>query len=712
MRRSGQSKFFLLWQGTTISGVVFLFVFLIWTFGWLETWEYRTWDLRAKAFANPDSAREDIVLVLVDQTSLDWTAENNIPWPWPREFYGALLNFFERGGAKSVTFDILFDGDSGLGVPDDAAFGQQIALSEATVLAIFAGDTAGPHHTWPENVPRSPWSTQPLKDGHAPHFPVAQRAIFPLPAISAPSTLLGNIQATPDADNIYRRVPLFHEFDGNLVPTLGLAATLVTQPGAPIQFAPGEIRVGETSIPTDSQGKAVLRFHGPFRTFPSYTAASILQSEIRLREEQGSPVVDPNEFRDKYIFIGYSAPGLFDLRPTPMVGSYPGVGIHATLLDNVLSDRFMRIVPTWATLLLLLGICLAGGIGLTFAGNTWIGAVGLILLLGFPVFLASAAYVAGWWLPLVVLQGGSVLSIGTALLTSYTIQGRQKRFIRNAFQQYLSSAVIEELVRSPERLKLGGEMRELSIFFSDLSGFTSLSEKLDPGQLTALLNEYLSAMSDLIMKGKGTIDKYEGDAIIAFWNAPVQVPDHPVRAVQVALECQQTLTRMRADLKARYGSSLRMRIGINTGQATVGNLGSRMRFDYSMLGDAVNLAARLEGVNKVFGTETLISDTTREAIGKAFPVREVARVGVVGRKKAVTLFEPMTGEDFAAQKDRLAIYAEGRELFYQGDFAAAANTIDPIRDHDPCATALFEQCHKLMQNPPANWDGVWRLTEK
>ena len=694
-----------------IGGTVFLLSLFIWQKGWLETWEYRTWDLRARALADPASARGDIVLVLVDQTSLDWTSDNGIPWPWPREFYGALLDFFARGGARSVTFDILFDGDSALGVYDDRAFTEAMKRNGTAVLACFIGNTAGRHTVWPDNIPPPNWFADTETAGPWPAFPDARRAVFPPPEMAA-APLLGNIQAAPDRDNIFRRVPLFKVFDGQLVPSLGLAAALADHPDAALAFRPGTVHIGDYTIPVDAKGQAILRFHGPFRTFPSFTAASLLQSELRLREGLENPVVDPEEFRDKAVFIGYSAPGLFDYRPTPMEGTYPGVGIHATVLDNLLSDRFMRKVPDRVSVALLAVLCLAGAIGLTFAGTTWLGGLGLALTLGIPSTLAALAYLGGWWLPLVVLQTGAVLTVGSALMTSYIVQGRQQRFIRNAFQQYLSPAVIEELVRSPERLQLGGEYRQLSIFFSDLSGFTSLSEKLNPAQLTALLNEYLTAMTDLILVRKGTIDKYEGDAIIAFWNAPVDVPDHPVRAVEAALQCQQKLTDLRGELKARYGFELHMRIGINTGPAIVGNLGSTMRFDYSMLGDAVNLAARLEGVNKVFGTGIIISGSTREAIGEAFPVREIARVGVVGRREAVTLFEPFTSAGFARRKTSLRRYAEGLTYFYEGDWTKALTLFEPLEANDPCAAALAGKCREWRETPPENWAGIWRLQEK
>ncbi len=230
-------------------------------------------------------------------------------------------------------------------------------------------------------------------------------------------------------------------------------------------------------------------------------------------------------------------------------------------------------------------------------------------------------------------------------MVNYSTEGRQKRYIKNAFKQYLSPAVIEQLISHPERLKLGGERRELSIFFSDLQGFTSISEGLSPEELTALLNEYLSAMTDIIQEEGGTVDKFEGDAIIAFWNAPLDLDDHALRAVRSALRCQESLARMRPAFRERVGKDLYMRIGINTGPAVVGNMGSHSRFDYTVLGDAVNLAARLEGINKQFKTYTMISQATLEQMADAFPVRELSRVAVVGRKEPVTVYEPMFEEE-------------------------------------------------------------------
>jgi adenylate cyclase len=262
-------------------------------------------------------------------------------------------------------------------------------------------------------------------------------------------------------------------------------------------------------------------------------------------------------------------------------------------------------------------------------------------------------------------------------------------------------------------LKLGGERRELTIFFSDLQGFTSISEGLSPEDLTALLNEYLSAMTDIIQEEGGTIDKYEGDAIIAFWNAPLEQPDHAVRGVRAALRCQGKLSAMRPDIHARIGKDMLMRIGMNSGPAVVGNMGSRTRFDYTMLGDAVNLAARLEGVNKQFRTYTMVSATTVERTSGAFPVRELGRVAVVGRKEPVTVYEPMPKQLYEPARDRLKAFAAALAAFYAGEFAKAEEGFTAIAAQDPAAAAYVDKCRALQASPPnGSWNGVWLMTSK
>jgi adenylate cyclase len=252
----------------------------------------------------------------------------------------------------------------------------------------------------------------------------------------------------------------------------------------------------------------------------------------------------------------------------------------------------------------------------------------------------------------------------------------------------------------------------LSVFFSDLEGFTSISEGLDPEALTTLLNDYLSAMTDIIHEEGGTVDKYEGDAIIAFWNAPLEQPDHARRCVRAALRCQERLAAMRPSFRERLGRDLNMRIGINSGLAVVGNMGSHTRFDYTMIGDAVNLAARLEGINKQFGTYTLISHSAMEQMTGAFPVRELSRVAVVGRREPVLVYEPLQPWDVEQRQNQLAKFSEGLTLYYQGDFAGAVAVFTELAGEDPPARAYVTKCRQLIDHPPDQWQGVWDITTK
>ncbi|HUV08549.1 MAG TPA: adenylate/guanylate cyclase domain-containing protein, partial [Spirochaetia bacterium] len=318
----------------------------------------------------------------------------------------------------------------------------------------------------------------------------------------------------------------------------------------------------------------------------------------------------------------------------------------------------------------------------------------------------------GTWFPLMGIETAIIVTLVGAGLVNYATEGRQKRYIKSAFKQYLSPDVIEQLIAHPEQLKLGGERRELSIFFSDLQGFTTISEGLSPEELTTLLNDYLTAMTDIIQEEGGTVDKYEGDAIIAFWNAPLEQEDHALRAVRAALRCQAKLEEMRPAFRERVGKDLFMRIGMNTGPAVVGNMGSHNRFDYTMLGDAVNLAARLEGINKQFGTYTMISQSTNSGMVGAYPVRELSRVAVVGRKEPVTVFEPMLPQKHEKMQRILPVFSEGLEAFYKGEFSSAEKCFVRVAGEDPAASRYLDKCRELLADPPQEWMGVWVMTSK
>jgi len=688
----------------------------IWLLGWFDVWEAKTWDWRASLLAESGQASDEIVIILLDQASLDWASrENGLTWPWPRELYGAIASYCGRAGAKALAFDVLFSEPSTYGVEDDQVLGAAMADFGQVAAALFLGFQSGQTLSWPGTPANPHLRSEGLAEwiaAGAYQQLVFPRAVLPVPEVANGATVLCNVHLNPDRDGVYRRVKLFGLFDQQVFPSLGLGAYLASRPEARMRFGKKGLTIDNRTVPLTRRGETILRFRGPTGTYQTFSAAAVLQSEIRLLTGEGPAVVDPQALRDKYVLFGFSAPGLYDLRSTPVGGVYPGVEIQATMLDNFLSQDFMQPVSGPMTALLAIGLALVSAIGVSFftrpVGSLTVGFLGI----GLPAAGVLAAYLLGFWLPLIIQEVAVILAVATGLLVNYTTEGRQKRFIKQAFKQYLSPAVIEQLIQNPERLQLGGERKVISIFFSDLQGFTSISENLAPEELTALLNEYLSAMTDIIQQEGGTVDKYEGDAIIAFWNAPLDLPDHAQRVVRAALECQRRLAVMRPTIRARIGKDLLMRIGINTGPAVVGNLGSRTRFDYTMLGDAVNLAARLEGANKAFGTYTMIAQATRDLIGATAPVRELARLAVVGRREPVVVYEPMLAETYQSRQVALAAFDRGRALFYQGRFDEAYRTMESIQAQDPAAAAYAQKCRALRGQPPDAWEGVWVMQNK
>ncbi|HUX50022.1 MAG TPA: adenylate/guanylate cyclase domain-containing protein [Spirochaetia bacterium] len=694
--------------------------------GILSGFEAKTWDARVRLFAHPDAATSQVALILLDQASFDWGKKtNDWSWPWPREVYSAVVDFCMRAGVKALAFDVLIADPSQYGVSDDQALGESIGQFGRFVAAVFPGNDKGGGATWPAGALNHDISVNGLSAWLTPSVQKAinnNYALFPIPDVLTNSKVVGAANFSQDADGVYRRGRLFTIFDGKVMPSLALAMyAAARETPVSVSVRRGRIVVDGRSVPINSSGQSLLRYTtAGATTHQNYSAAAIIQSDIQLQSGE-KPNIDPKELAGKYVLLGFSAPGLMDLRPSPLSPIVPGTEIHATMLDNLLADSFMRDMPTWESILLIALLGIAAGLAASLISGT-VGTVLLfVIALPVPIGLSFLSYGAGVWMPLIASELAVVLTLVGANVMNYATEGRQRKYIKNAFQQYLSPAVIEQLIAHPERLQLGGERRELTIFFSDLQGFTGISEGLSPEELTALLNDYLSAMTDIIQEEGGTIDKYEGDAIIAFWNAPLGQEDHAVRAIRATLRCQARLTELRPAFRERVNKDLYMRVGVNTGPAVVGNMGSHTRFDYTMLGDAVNLASRLEGINKQFATYSMMSQATRDAIAGAFPARELSRVAVVGRREPVVVYEPMFDDEFAARKDDLSRFAEALPLFYQGRFPQAIEKFDAIAERDPAARMYARKCRLLADEyristtadaPPSGWEGVWVMTEK
>ncbi|MFZ5450490.1 MAG: CHASE2 domain-containing protein [Thermodesulfobacteriota bacterium] len=683
--------------------------------GVLTPYRLKTLDLMFRQAPLP-KASPQVVVVTVDQPDLDFFKKQGVTWPWPRQIYAPLIDFCRRSQAKAVIFDILYTEASSYGQEDDQRF---------AAAATAAGNVIFPFFLSREDQPSSPGTPQVLDkaaltiSGSLPPDSTRYRSLLaPIPPLVAAARTLGNVESRPDSDGIYRRLPLIVPFQGRLLPILAFAAFSSINHGSPWRFQDGALIQGRLQIPLDSQGRFLLKFRGPSRSHRRYSAANLIQSEYRLQHGH-PPLVAPEALKGKWVFVGLTAPGLMDLKASPVSAVYAGVEFHATLLDNLLQGDFLRTAPTWlwwswtlalTALMVLTVLLVSSGLLANLAALAGFNA----LHLG----LCFLAFTCSWYADPLVPDLSLNFGFALAAVYSYATEGRQKHAIRSMFAQYMSEVVINHLLSHPEKLKLGGERRRVTLFFSDLAGFTTLSEHLAPEKVVALLNDYLSRMTEIILDEGGTVDKFEGDAIMAFWGAPLDQENQEILACRAALRQAAALKDLNRQFAARNLPTLSLRMGLHTGDAIVGNLGSQKRFDYTVIGDTVNLASRLEGLNKFYGTTIMASEVTAAGCGEAVAFRELDWVAVKGRKAPVTVYEVLGEKGQLTPEQSLGIekFAQGLQLFRKRAFSQAAQAFGAALDHLPAdgPSARFRDlCHQLQESPPPeDWDGVFRPDKK
>ncbi len=665
----------------------------------LQDFESATWDARARWLASPGDP--SIKIILLDQASLDWgeIEPRQWRWPWPREIYAVMLEYLSEAGARGIAFDVLITEPSAYGVEDDEALAA--AIQSRTHIAVPAMPTQAEKGLtgWPDIARFRPEIDSSTSAEH--HF---DRAIWPIDRLLTATPVIGHVRATPDTDQVIRRVNPWLTVDQRPMPLLGLAPML--------HEAPRALQPRTVTLPRDAEGRMILRYRAPRSNtsvaYDTYSAAAVIESALQKLNGE-SPALDADVFRDAWVFFGFSAPGLGDLRATPVAPVTPGVIVHATALDNALNHDALREPASLFTMLWAFSLAIAGALGIVHAGSAWRATVILGILSLLAPVISLLAYRGGWAWPMVMPQTAAWSAIGAMLMIVYATEGRQRRFIRRAFDRYLSPDVIERILEDPKRLELGGERRTLTIYFSDLQGFSTIAENMDPRDLTDLLNDYLSLMSKIVLEEGGTLDKYEGDAIIAFWGAPLDRPDHAARACRATLRCQMMLAEHRARLEARAKAPIAMRIGVHTGPVIVGNMGSYERFDYTVLGDAANLASRLEGANKVFGTGIMISEETWRAAQKDDPAliaRQLGRIRVVGRQEPVAVYELLPPNQVAL-RDR---FDKAHAHIADHQWPEVRSIFEQLTE-DPAAQAWVKKIDEETANDPS-WDGVWNLTSK
>ncbi len=668
--------------------------------------EKRLWDYRQYLIADKSDADKRIKIIEIGQRDLDfYSAEEFQTWPWPRSYFGAMVNYLNQAGARGVVIDILFTEHAVHQVHEDQVFAE-LAQGASVLVNAVAGseskefadpDTAKAFKDFQVKQAGKQRIYDLLQDKRGVlQFP---SAALPVDTILLSSDALGLSSAQPDADGVIRHFRIGGLIGDTPVLSLPLALYFNT---VPEQNFPFEKYFNDERL-------LVPRFFGPRGTYQTYAASDILASFKQLREER-QPIVPLSEFRDCWVLIGATAPGLLDYRPIPLPGSYPGVELNASVLDNLLNQHFIRTLRFYQVWIYLFSLVfVAAGIQIllrSIRSQLFGQSVLLVVLLTGSVLAAQC----GYWLPLTAPLLAFVILIVLSLLYEYQSEGKQRRFIKKAFSHYLSPEVIELVLEHPESLTLGGARRELTIFFSDIAGFTTISEQLEAAQLVQFLNRYLGVLTDIILMSGGTLDKYQGDAIIAFWNAPLEVPNHPRVAVQAALECQQKLAELADEFYRDYGIQVKTRIGLHTGQVNVGNFGSKARFDYTIIGDAANLASRLEGVNKVFGTQILISGSTQAALQNSIPSRRLGTVRVVGKSEKIEVFEPL-GEASPVLKLRTE-FENALKSFESGDLETARLSFSRLPDDTVSGRYLERIEIECLAQESGEFDPVWNLKGK
>jgi adenylate cyclase len=687
-------------RGLVVGAAVFVLALVLHSAHFFDVWEWKTWDLRLRLFSSPSRASDDIVIFLVDQESLDVYEQQGVYWPWPREMYSYVLDYCRKGGAKAVLLDFVFSENSVYGTQDDQALAEAMASSGNVFIPLSLSKTGNEFEE--SNAPLlTKFFLSPSADLFKAALPVRSVSL-PIEILLKAATGVGNSTFIQDKDGIFRRLPLVFSLDGSLLPSMPLAMD---------RFLDRELIPAD--IPLGPSGQMIIRYYGKKGTYASYSIASVVNSFARLREGK-QPQIPPEEFKGKVVLIGGSAPGLLDLRPTPFSPVCPGVEILATALDNMLHRDFVRVpsFPAFSIFLALLAFITS--VGTSASNKIWLTVLFGVFCLALPAGAACLAFFGGYWLEFVAPVFAVALAFVSSMVLNYSVEGRQKRFIKNAFRYYLNPDVIERVLEDPSLLRLGGAKRTISSFFSDVAGFTSLSEGLSPEELVNLLNDYLSEMTDIILSSGGTLDKYEGDAIIAFWNAPLDQPDHAVRACRAALACQKRLAELSPLFAKKYGHGLSMRIGVNSGPAVVGNMGSHSRFDYTAMGDTVNLASRLEGACKQYGIPVLVGESTYLMAKNVLLAREVDLIRVVGKTRAERVYQVLAeiGQVSSETLEKVENFHLALDLYRKREWEEALKLFG--RDKEDRLSALYvSRIESFRKDPPAeDWEGIFELKTK
>jgi len=717
----------------------------------LEVVELKTLDLRFKSRGFMQ-ANDAIVLAVIDEKSLDEEGR----WPWPRSKIARLVDYLSDDEAKVIGFDIgflepdennlsfiqqlesklgslrlnnkeleRFLSESKMLADNDRILAHSIKQSKAKVILGYFlhmdQESLGyeiesqviDNRIAQISISKYPVVQFPEEDANIALLIDAYSPEANIPILNQSADSSGYFNMIPDLDGAVRWIPLMIKCKQEILSPLSIQCVWHYLDRPPLilkmaSYGVQGIQMGDISIPTDEMGQMMINYLGPPKTFTHYPISDIINNRI-----------PKGTFKNKMVLVGTTALGIYDMRNTPFSLVYPGVEVHATIIDNTLAQNFL-IRPDWIKILDVLAIILMGVVtGLIIPRlNAVKGILFAICLFIAHILLSRLFFVNyGLWFNITYPLAALIVLYVSHTIYKYVTEERERKKIKGAFTYYVSSSVVNEMLKHPEKLKLGGERKELTVLFSDIKGFTTIAEGLTPEELVNLLNEYLTVMTDVVFKYDGTLDKYIGDAIMAVYGAPLDLPDHPFKACQSALEMIKELQKLNEKWIGEGRQAFDIRIGINTGPMMVGNMGSKQRFDFTAMGDSVNLGSRLEGANKSYKTDIIIGELTYERVKNEFVCMELDSVRVKGTKKPVKIYSLVGVKDIPQIPEAIVNQFNGGVTVYkERKWDEAIQIFENIAALDPdlyAAQLYIERCNNFKKSPPPpDWDGVYVMTSK
>jgi len=566
-----------------------LLVLVLWALGFLQGWESRTIDYRF-LMRGAVAPSDKIVIVTVDEDSIKALGR----WPWPRSAHAKLVDYLTGAGAKAIVFDILFS------EPDKEHGGadQSLAIAAKRSGKVVFCNMYQMEHGAPVNP------------------------IMPIPVLmDCARTGFSNIW--PELDGVSRKAPLMMLYQDKMIPSLSMQGLSIY-----IGKTPEEIMALHHIQSSDAINEIPLNYAGGYESFKYISFSKAL-----------SGVVPASEFVGKIVLVGGTAAALFDFKAVPFAPTYPGVEVHATTMSNILRDDFLRECPWWLTLCLIFIFAVLAGWALSGLPPLYGALCCLAMFAGYYAACYEMFVKAHYNMEVVAPLLSLALSYGEVVLYRFMTEEKEKRKIKNTMGHYINRQLLEKVLADPTLLKLGGERKNLSVLFSDIRGFTTISESMKPEDVVPLLNEYLSAMVEVVFRHDGTLDKFIGDAVMAFWGAPVSDDLHPKKAVLCAIEMIEELKILQEKWRREGRPVIEIGIGINTGDMVVGNMGSKQKMEYTVIGDNVNLGSRLEGLNKKYHTHIIVSEATFMAVRDMVEARPLGCETVKGKTKEVTIYQ-------------------------------------------------------------------------